>query len=161
MFPAHDVQYLAYGFHSVSDPYGLHLIRIRIRIRIQHFKLNADPDLGFDDQNCEIFTDEKKTPSKENIQLFKTWNFIIFFDFVGHFCPPESGSGYESTDLILSGSKPDPKHWVLNVFFYDQSLIFLGSVGAYIIHLKEGAICLLVLKMGFGRVRKDQLVRNR
>ncbi len=29
--------------------------------------------------------------SKEAIQHFKTWNFLIFFTFVGHFCPPGSG----------------------------------------------------------------------
>ncbi len=33
-------------------------------------------------------------PSKENIQHFKTWNFLIFSTFVGHFCPPGSGSGF-------------------------------------------------------------------
>ncbi len=32
--------------------------------------------------------------SKEKIQHFKTWNFIIFSTFVGHFCPPGSGSGF-------------------------------------------------------------------
>ncbi len=47
-------------------------------------------------------------PSKENIQHFKTWNFSTFFSiFVGHFCPPGSGS----TDLIKSRSNPDPEHW--------------------------------------------------
>ena len=33
--------------------------------------------------------------SKEAIQHFKTWTFTIFFStFVGHFCPPGSGSGF-------------------------------------------------------------------
>jgi hypothetical protein len=32
--------------------------------------------------------------------------------FCGHFCPPGSGSGYGYTDLIESGSNPDPKHWI-------------------------------------------------
>ncbi len=32
--------------------------------------------------------------SKESIQHFKTWNFLIFSTFVGHFCPPGSGSGF-------------------------------------------------------------------
>ncbi len=33
--------------------------------------------------------------SKENIQHLKTWNFFNFFSsFVGHFCPPGSGSGF-------------------------------------------------------------------
>ena len=31
--------------------------------------------------------------SKENIRHFKIWNFLIFSTFVGHFCPPGSGSG--------------------------------------------------------------------
>ncbi len=30
--------------------------------------------------------------SKENIQHFKTWNFLIFSTFEGHFCPSGSGS---------------------------------------------------------------------
>ncbi len=30
--------------------------------------------------------------------------FHIFYIFVGHFCPPRSGSEYESIDLIKSGS---------------------------------------------------------
>ncbi len=33
---------------------------------------------------------------------------IIFCNFAGHFCPPGSGSGYRSTDLIKSGSKTLP-----------------------------------------------------
>jgi hypothetical protein len=48
-------------------------------------------------------------PSKENIQQFKTGNFLIFSIIMGNFCPP--GSGYGSTDLMESGSNPDPKHW--------------------------------------------------
>ncbi len=32
--------------------------------------------------------------SKEAIQHFKTWNFLIFSTFMGHFCPPGSGSGF-------------------------------------------------------------------
>jgi len=41
-------------------------------------------------------------PSKENIQHFKTLNFITFFYFWGSFCPTGSRSGF--TDLIESGS---------------------------------------------------------
>ncbi len=37
--------------------------------------------------------------SKEKIQRFKTWNFVIFSTFVGHFC---------STDLL----NPDPLTWL-------------------------------------------------
>jgi hypothetical protein len=33
---------------------------------------------------------------------------IKFSIFVGHFCPPGSGSGSVSTDLIVSGSNPNP-----------------------------------------------------
>jgi hypothetical protein len=43
-------------------------------------------------------------PSKENIHHFKTWNFLPFSVFVGHFSSPGSGS----TDLIESGSNSDP-----------------------------------------------------
>ncbi len=32
-------------------------------------------------------------PSEKNIQHFKTWKFFTFSIFVGHFCPPGSGSG--------------------------------------------------------------------
>jgi hypothetical protein len=41
--------------------------------------------------------------SKEAIQHFKTWTFKFVSTFVGHFCPPGSGS----TDPIESGSNPD------------------------------------------------------
>ncbi len=36
----------------------------------------------------------RKKPSalKRDIQHFKTWNFLIFSTFGGHFCPPGSGS---------------------------------------------------------------------
>jgi hypothetical protein len=92
-------------------------MRIRLRIRIQHFFFNADPDTGFDDQNLEQIYSRKKIifiwsniafylslglhkgrpsyirslhPSEENISHFKiTW---IFFPFVGLFGPPGSGS---------------------------------------------------------------------
>ncbi len=40
--------------------------------------------------------------SKEAIQHFKTWSLKKNSTFVGHFCPPGSGSG--STDPIESGS---------------------------------------------------------
>ncbi len=57
----------------------------------------------------------QKNPSafKREHAALQTWNFLIFSTFVGHFCPPGFGSGYGSTDLIESGSNPDPdpKHW--------------------------------------------------
>ncbi len=38
--------------------------------------------------------------SKENIQHFKTWYFLIFATFVGNFFPPGSGSGFRIPDWI-------------------------------------------------------------
>jgi hypothetical protein len=51
-------------------------------------------------------------PSKEKNSALQNKKFLDFFllSFVGNFCP--SGSGYGSTDLIASGSNPDPKHCV-------------------------------------------------
>jgi len=37
----------SYAESSVSNLYDIHLVRIRI----QHFRLNTDPDPGFDDKN--------------------------------------------------------------------------------------------------------------
>ncbi len=49
------------------------------------------------------------------IQHLKTLNFLTFSYFCGSFfCPPGSGS----TDLIISGTNPDPKHWVRYPVFY-------------------------------------------
>ncbi len=47
-------------------------------------------------------------PSKENIQHFKTWNFLIFFFFVGLFWPLRSGSSRPKLMRIHADS--DPKH---------------------------------------------------
>ncbi len=44
-------------------------------------------------------------PSKENIQHFKTWNFLTFSFFVDHFCPP--GLDPETR----SNADPVPKLW--------------------------------------------------
>ncbi len=48
--------------------------------------------------------------SKEAIQYLKTWTLKSFSTFVGHFCPPGSGSGFRSgsADPIESWSIPDP-----------------------------------------------------
>ncbi len=49
--------------------------------------------------------------SKENIQHFKTWNFLIFFLLlwvIFALLDPDSEYGSGSTDLIESGSKSDP-----------------------------------------------------
>jgi hypothetical protein len=45
--------------------------------------------------------------SSENMKL-QNMKFFLFF--VSSFCHPGSRSGYGSTDLIESGSDPDPKH---------------------------------------------------
>ncbi len=84
-------------FFGIPDP--VFWIRIHlIRIRIKHFRLNTDPDPGFDDQKFKKIYSWKKTTiylspglhkwcpsyrrslqlSKENIKPFKTWNFSIF-----------------------------------------------------------------------------------
>ncbi len=100
---------------SVSDPYSF------VRIWIQHFRLTIDPNPEFWYQKFKKITAEKKyffhqsaiylslglskerpsyrrsiQTSKENIQHFKTWNYLIFFYFctVVYFCPPGSGSGF-------------------------------------------------------------------
>jgi hypothetical protein len=55
-------------------------------------------------------TEEAFSPQKRTSTTSKH-DFLFFSTFVGHFCPPGSGSG--STDLIESGSylDPDPKQW--------------------------------------------------
>ncbi len=106
----------------VSDPYFL----IRIRIQTLHFRLNTDPNPDLMTKNWKKFTAEKKKNfwsktaiylslglnkgrpsykrslqlSKENLQHFKTWNFLIFSTFVGHFCPPGFGSGFRIRNRI-------------------------------------------------------------
>ncbi len=47
--------------------------------------------------------------SEENIQHFKTWNFLIFSYFVGYFCPPGYGSELGSDPDPLTWLNPDPK----------------------------------------------------
>jgi hypothetical protein len=47
----------------VADPYSL-------RTRIQHFRLNTDPDpRGLMTKNCEKFTDEKKNFLDQKLQF--------------------------------------------------------------------------------------------
>jgi hypothetical protein len=50
---------------------------------------------------------QKKTSAlKREHPALQNMKFLNFFlNFVGNFCPPRSGSGYGSTDLIESGSK--------------------------------------------------------
>ncbi len=79
-----------------------------IRIRIHHFRLNTNPDAdpiliqGFYNQKLKkIYSWNKKLRflggSKTTINTslgLKTWNFLMFSTFVGHFCHPGSGSGF-------------------------------------------------------------------
>jgi hypothetical protein len=119
--------------------FRIHIHLIWILIRIQHFRLNTNSDPGFYDQKSKkinswkIFLWSKTTIylylglhkgrpsykrslqlSKENIQHFKTWNFIIFsllrviFALLDPDPDSEYGSGSGSTDLIESGYSPDP-----------------------------------------------------
>jgi hypothetical protein len=52
------------------------------------------------------FSHQKRTSSTSKHEISKN-----FFQFCGHFCPPGPRSWYGSTELIESGSNPDPKHW--------------------------------------------------
>ncbi len=122
-----------------------------IRIRIQHFSLNTDPAPGFWWPKLFYkFTTEKKAHFwgsrttiylslglhkgrssckrslqlwKENIQHFKTWNFLIFSAFVCHFWPPGSGSGFRIRIRI---------HWP------DWILIQFGSGSASLVLYRTG-----------------------
>jgi len=55
-------------------------------------------------------------PSKENIQQWASTSkyemYYLFYIFLGHFCPPGSGSGLRSRAPCESGSNldPDPQH---------------------------------------------------
>ena len=51
--------------------------------------------------------------STENIQHFKTWIFLIFFDFCGSFLPSWIRIQIRNPDPIDSGSNwdPDPQPW--------------------------------------------------
>ncbi len=118
-------------------------LRIRIhfiRIRIQHFRLNTDPDpdpiriQGFNNQKLEknfslkenyIFFGSKTTiylslglhkerPSYRRSLQIKTWTFNNFSTFVGHFCPPGSGSG--SATQLRSVQKKINKHIRKGIF---------------------------------------------
>jgi hypothetical protein len=83
-------------------------------------------------------------PSKENIQHFKTRNFLTFFYFSGSFLPPGSGSGFQvrihSPTLILihSGSGPE----TLPIIPFSESHYFT-------IHIFG-----CILSIAFGKFRK-------
>ncbi len=115
--------------HWVIFPLGLCIRSHVIRILIQHFRLNTDPDPGFWWQKSEQNLQLKKTVfwskttiylslglhkerpnnkslqlSKENIQHFKTWNFLIFFYFCGSFLPSWIRIHWPDWIRIQSGS---------------------------------------------------------
>jgi hypothetical protein len=90
-----------------------------IPIRIQNFRLNTDPDPGFDDQKL------KKIPAKKNTIYLslglqkgrpsyrrslssqgKFLNLILLLLVIFALLDPDSG--YGSTDMTESGSNPDP-----------------------------------------------------
>ncbi len=101
------------------------------RIRIQYFRVNTDQDpiwiQGFDDQKLKkyyswnffyIFLFQKLhngrpnyrrslQPAKENIQHFKTRNFVTFFFFCWSFLP-----SWIRIRIPNSKPYPDPKHWM-------------------------------------------------
>jgi len=75
----------------------------------------------FTDGNKEIFLNQKiaihlslglyKRTSKlqEKPSAFKTSDFLPFYIFVGHLCPPGPGSSGPKSMRIHAD--PDPKHW--------------------------------------------------
>ncbi len=106
-----------------------------IRIRIQHFRLNIDPDLGFYDQKLEKKLQLKKLniflikiaiylspglhkgrpsyrwslqPVKKNIQHLKTWDFLIFFYYCGSFLPLDPDPDSIPDTDPLTRFNPDP-----------------------------------------------------
>ncbi len=94
--------FIFYGSGSGSRGSGWRPIRIRIRIRIQSGSRALMTKNFFLIKNCNlpIPSLHKVCPgyrkslqlTKEAIQHFKTW---IFSTFVGHFCPPGSGSVFK------------------------------------------------------------------
>ncbi len=124
-----------YEFPRVSDPYSFDTVWIRIRI--QHLGCIPIRIQGFFDQKFKKFYNSHKKNfkskttiylslvlhkgrpsykrslqlSKENIQHFKTWNFLIFL-LLWVIFPPGSGSGFRiqiririHCDLIESWSE--------------------------------------------------------
>ncbi len=71
--------------------------------------------------------------SKENIQHFKTWNFLLFSTFLGHFCPPGSGSGFRIRIRI---------HWPdwIRIQFGSGSATLLSSYGTLLYRLFPGVL---------------------
>ncbi len=102
---------------TVPDPYpiriqGLMTINWRKKIQLKY--------LFFLIKNCNLLTSklqEKPSALTGEHRALQKMKLIYFFHmFVGHFCPPGSGSGsdqccesgYEARDPIESGFNPDP-----------------------------------------------------
>ncbi len=109
------IQQILIAIGGVSDPYSFD----RVRIRIQHFRLNTDPDpiriQGFDDQKLKKIYSWKKNWSQTTIYLSLGLHKVteeafssqmrtsstskheipnFFSTFVRHLCHPGSGSGF-------------------------------------------------------------------
>ncbi len=91
------IRFRIQGFDDQKFKY-LQLEKIKLFLRIKnYFYLSQGLYKGRSSYRRSL------QPSKENIQHFKTWNFLNFFLLLWViFCPPGSGNG--STDLI----EPDP-----------------------------------------------------
>ncbi len=93
-----------------------HFSCISIRIRIQAFLTKNWKKITAEKIWWNIFLIHKGRPSyrkslqpsKENIQLVKTWIFDIFILFLWLIFDPDPDFESGSTDLIESGSNPDP-----------------------------------------------------
>ncbi len=89
------------------------------------------------------FSPQKRTSSSNSKNQISY--FFLFFCFI--FCPPRSGSG--STDLVESGSNPDPKHWYSNIIVWMQVHV---SLPGYEVQEVEDMVAFL-----YGRLRADSL----
>jgi hypothetical protein len=104
--------------------FRIRIYLIRIRIRIQHFRLNTNPDPGFfySWKKITIFLSlglhkgrlsyrGRLQLSKENIQHFKTRNFLVFSYICGSFLPSliRIRIRFPNTDPnLLTWLNPDP-----------------------------------------------------
>jgi hypothetical protein len=83
---------------------------IWIRIRIQQLKLmrkitypcGSGSETSIKDVQA---TGDAFSTKKENIEDFEILNLLAFCNFVGHFCPPGSGSGLRIRIRIQFGSE--------------------------------------------------------
>jgi hypothetical protein len=118
--------------------FRIRILWLRIRIRIQHFRLNTDPDLGvwwpIIENNLQlekfsfIFLIKSLQPSKKNIQRFKTWDFWTFFLFLWVIFDlrdqdPDSESVSGACYQFESGY--NPKHWLqVPIFLFRLADLF-------------------------------------